>query len=265
MIRFHITIKGTVQGVGFRPTVYNLVRKLGLKGYVTNSSIGLIIEVEGEGAANFATILCDNLPPLARIESIKLKELPPAGYSDFKIIGSMDEGGFTHISPDISICDDCLKELLDPQDRRYQYPFINCTNCGPRYSITKRVPYDRPNTTMSGFSMCHRCEAEYNDPSDRRFHAQPNACPVCGPQVEVRIQNSNFRVEGDPVSATIKILKQGGIVAVKGIGGFHLCCDAENEEAVLRLRERKRRRNKPFALMSPDVVVIRDFSRSLRL
>ncbi len=260
MIRFHITVKGTVQGVGFRPAVYNLVRKLGLKGYVTNSSIGVIIEVEGEGAADFANILCDNLPPLAKIESIKLQELPPEGYSDFKIIRSLDEGGFTHISPDISICDDCLKELLDPQDRRYQYPFINCTNCGPRYSITRRVPYDRPNTTMSAFTMCPRCEAEYNDPSNRRFHAQPNACPVCGPQVEFRIQNSNFRVDDtDPVSATIKLLKQGGIVAVKGIGGFHLCCDAENEEAVLRLRERKKRVNKPFALMSPDVAVIRNF------
>jgi hydrogenase maturation protein HypF len=260
MIRFHITVKGTVQGVGFRPAVYNLVRKLGLKGYVTNSSIGVIIEVEGEGAADFANILCDNLPPLAKIESIKLQELPPEGYSDFKIIRSLDEGGFTHISPDISICDDCLKELLDPQDRRYQYPFINCTNCGPRYSITRRVPYDRPNTTMSAFTMCPRCEAEYNDPSNRRFHAQPNACPVCGPQVEFRIQNSNFRVDDtDPVSATIKLLKQGGIVAVKGIGGFHLCCDAENEEAVLRLRERKKRMNKPFALMSPDVAVIRNF------
>lgn len=260
MIRFHITVKGTVQGVGFRPAVYNLVRKLGLNGYVTNSSLGVIIEVEGKGAADFSTILFDNLPPLAKIESVELKELPPAGYSDFKIIRSMDEGGFTHISPDISVCDDCLGELLNPQNRRYQYPFINCTNCGPRYSITKNVPYDRPNTTMSVFPMCPRCEAEYNDPSDRRFHAQPNACPACGPHVEFIMQNSDFNVDDtDPVSATIRLLKQGGIVAVKGIGGFHLCCDAENEEAVCRLRERKRRRNKPFALMSRDIGVITNF------
>ena len=260
MTHLHITIKGTVQGVGFRPAVYNLVRKLGLNGYVTNSSAGVIIEVEGKGAADFTTILNDNLPPLAKIESIETKELPHAGYDDFRIVQSVDEGGFTHVSPDVSICNDCLKELFDRQDRRYQYPFINCTNCGPRYSITRRVPYDRPNTTMAVFPMCPQCEAEYNDPSNRRFHAQPNACPVCGPMVEFKNQNSKFKVdETDPVSATIRLLKQGGIVAVKGIGGFHLCCDAENEEAVALLRERKRRKNKPFALMSPDIDIIRSF------
>ena len=260
MTHLHITIKGTVQGVGFRPAVYNIVRKLGLNGYVTNSSAGVIIEVEGEGAVEFTTILCDSLPPLAKIESIETKELPPAGYNDFRIVQSFDEGGFTHVSPDVSICDDCLKELFDRQDRRYQYPFINCTNCGPRYSITRRVPYDRPNTTMVVFPMCHQCEAEYSDPSNRRFHAQPNACPACGPMVEFKNQNSKFKVdETDPVSATIRLLKQGGIVAVKGIGGFHLCCDAENEEAVVLLRERKRRKNKPFALMSSDIDTIRRF------
>ncbi len=260
MTHLHITIKGTVQGVGFRPAVYNLVRKLGLNGYVTNSSAGVIIEVEGKGAADFTAILNDNLPPLAKIESIETKELPPAGYDDFRIVQSVDEGGFTHVSPDVSICDDCLKELFDRQDRRYQYPFINCTNCGPRYSITRRVPYDRPNTTMAIFPMCPQCEAEYNDPSNRRFHAQPNACPVCGPTVEFKNQNSKFKVdETDPVSATIRLLKQGGIVAVKGIGGFHLCCDAENEDAVALLRERKRRKNKPFALMSPNIKIIRSF------
>ncbi|HMK55991.1 MAG TPA: carbamoyltransferase HypF [Dissulfurispiraceae bacterium] len=256
-MRLHITIKGIVQGVGFRPTVYNLVEKLGLKGYVTNSSAGVIIEVEGQDAVRFADMLKDNLPPLAKIESIEAKELPPAGFKEFSIIQSVDEGGFTHISPDMSVCDDCLKELFAPDDRRYRYPFINCTNCGPRYSITKRVPYDRPNTTMSVFPMCPKCEAEYNDPSNRRFHAQPNACPVCGPRVEFRLRNDEYRTdESDPIAATVDVLKRGGIVAVKGIGGFHLCCDAENEGAVERLRERKRRRNKPFALMSPDVGII---------
>jgi hydrogenase maturation protein HypF len=260
MAHFHITIKGTVQGVGFRPSVYNLARKMGLKGYVTNTSEGVIIEVEGNEAAGFVDAHRENLPPLARIESTEIKELPPAGYDDFAILRSIDEGGFTHISPDISICDNCLTELLTPSDRRFQYPFTNCTNCGPRYSITRKVPYDRPNTTMSVFPMCPQCLAEYNDPSDRRFHAQPNACPVCGPQVQLRVESSKFKVEDpDPIPATIELLKQGAIVAIKGLGGFHLCCDAENEEAVRLLRERKRRRNKPFAVMSPDVDMVRQF------
>jgi hydrogenase maturation protein HypF len=258
MTRLRILIKGTVQGVGFRPAVYNIVRKFGLNGYVTNSSSGVIIEVEGEGSAGFVPVLRDNLPPLARIDSIETEELVPAGYREFRIIESVDWGGFTHVSPDMSICDDCLKELLDPGDRRYQYPFINCTNCGPRYTITRRVPYDRPNTTMSVFVMCPLCRAEYDDPANRRFHAQPNACPVCGPQVEFRINSSRFEIDrSDPISAAIQLMKKGGIAAVKGIGGFHLCCDAENEEAVKLLRERKRRKNKPFALMSPYIDAIR--------
>ncbi len=260
MAHFHITIKGTVQGVGFRPSVYNLARKLGLTGYVTNTSEGVIIEVEGDEAEGFAKAHRENLPPLARIESIEIKELPLTGYDDFTILRSIDEGGFTHVSPDISICDDCLKELLTPSDRRFQYPFTNCTNCGPRYSITRKVPYDRPNTTMSVFPMCPQCLAEYNDPSDRRFHAQPNACPSCGPQVHLKVHSSKFKVdEREPIPAAIELLKQGAIVAIKGLGGFHLCCDAENAEAVRLLRERKRRRNKPFAVMSPDVAIVSQF------
>ncbi len=263
MSHFQITIKGIVQGVGFRPTVYNIARKLELKGFVTNTSEGVIAEVEGEKADRFADTLREEIPqlaPLAKIVSIESKELPHAGYTEFAIIKSIDNGGFTHISPDISICDDCLNELLDPSDRRYQYPFINCTNCGPRYTITKKVPYDRPNTTMAVFPMCPRCEAEYNDPANRRFHAQPNACPICGPQVHLQITNSRFRAdEKDPIASAIELLKQGAIVAVKGLGGFHLCCDAENEKAVDLLRERKKRRNKPFALMSADVETIRSF------
>jgi hydrogenase maturation protein HypF len=260
MAHLHLIIKGTVQGVGFRPSVYNLARKLGLNGYVTNTSKGVIIEVEGDGASEFARVLTDKLPPLAKIESIESRELPPAGYRDFTIIRSIDEGGFTHVSPDISICDDCLKELFDPSDRRYQYPFINCTNCGPRYSITKKVPYDRPNTTMSVFPLCPACAAEYDDPANRRFHAQPNACPVCGPQVRFRNQSSIYKTdESDPVLAAVQALRQGAVVAVKGIGGFHLCCDAENEASVRLLRERKRRRNKPFAVMSPDISMVRRF------
>jgi len=259
-MHLRLTIKGIVQGVGFRPAVYNLVNKLGLNGYVTNSSTGVIIEVEGQNAAWFADTLKDNLPPLAKIDSIETKELPLAGFKEFSIMQSVDEGGFTHISPDMSICDDCLEELFDKHDRRYRYPFINCTNCGPRYSITKKVPYDRPNTTMSGFRMCPQCDAEYNNPSNRRFHAQPNACPVCGPKVEFKLRNLKYDIDNsDPISASINVMKLGGIMAVKGIGGFHLCCDAENEEAVVLLRDRKRRRNKPFALMSPDINVIQRY------
>jgi hydrogenase maturation protein HypF len=225
----------------------------------------VIIEVEGEKAADFASVLKANLPPLARVESIIAKEVRATGDKEFRILQSVDEGGFTHVSPDISICNDCLRELLEPADRRHQYPFINCTNCGPRYSITKKVPYDRPNTTMSVFPMCRKCQAEYDDPANRRFHAQPNACPVCGPQVKLKVTNEKFKVKGDedPISAAIKLLKQGAIVAVKGIGGFHLCCDGENIESVKLLRERKRRRNKAFALMSPDPDSIMHFCEVL--
>jgi hydrogenase maturation protein HypF len=261
MKRFHILVKGIVQGVGFRPFVYNLARSLNFRGYVTNTSYGVIIEIEGEKPEEFIKSLQDKCPPLAKIDSIDIRELPANGYKDFKIIHSIDEGSFTHISPDVSVCDDCLKELFNPSDRRYLYPFINCTNCGPRYTITKRVPYDRPNTTMSVFTMCPQCMDEYNDPSNRRFHAQPNACPVCGPGLEFRIQSSEFRAKEkqNPLDAAIDLLKQGAIVAVKGLGGFHICCDAENRESVEDLRERKQRRNKPFALMSSDIETIGQF------
>ncbi len=262
MTRYNICVKGIVQGVGFRPAVYNLAMEQGLTGYVTNTADGVIIEVEGNKAEEFASLLKANLPPLARVEVIEAREIPVTGDKEFRILHSMDEGGFTHVSPDISICGDCLKELLDPGDRRHQYPFINCTNCGPRYSITKKVPYDRPNTTMSIFPMCPQCLAEYDNPLNRRFHAQPNACPVCGPQVEFRLTNSEFRCcESDPIAAAIHLLKQGAIVAVKGIGGFHICCDGDNEDAVRLLRERKRRRNKAFALMSPDLDSISNYCR----
>lgn len=261
MNRIHILIKGIVQGVGFRPFVYNLAKSLNLKGYVKNTADGLIIEAEGEPLNEFLRSLENKCPPLARIYSIDTRELPSAGYEDFKIIKSFDNGSFTFLSPDISICDDCLRELFDRSNRRYLYPFINCTNCGPRYSITRNVPYDRPNTTMSVFDMCPQCLSEYSDPQNRRFHAQPNACYECGPQLEFRISNFKFQIDktSDPIKAAIKLLKQGAIIAIKGIGGFHLCCDATSSDAVKRLREKKRRSNKPFALMSPDVKTIRQF------
>jgi hydrogenase maturation protein HypF len=261
MNRFRISIKGIVQGVGFRPFIYNLAKNSNLKGYVKNTSDGIIIEAEGESLNEFLQSIQNKCPPLSRIDSIEAAELPFNGYEDFIIVESIDTGRFTLISPDISICDDCLKELLDPADGRYLYPFINCTNCGPRYSITQQVPYDRPNTTMSVFNMCPQCLSEYNDPTNRRFHAQPNACHECGPKLEFTVHSSQFTVneKENPVEAAIELLKQGAIIAIKGLGGFHLCCDAANEETVKRLRERKRRSNKAFALMSPDLETIRQF------
>lgn len=259
MKRLHIRIKGIVQGVGFRPFIYNLAKGLDINGYVTNTSGGVIIEAEGERLSVFIKSIQTQLPPLAKIDNIETHEMPAKGYENFSIIKSLVKGGFTLISPDMAICDDCLKEMLNPEDRRYLYPFINCTNCGPRYSITKKVPYDRPNTTMSVFNMCPQCLAEYNDPSNRRFHAQPNACHECGPKLTLAISRQPSAVSRNPIETTIELLKQGAIVVVKGIGGFHLCCDAENEKAVKRLREHKRRSNKPFALMSPDIETIKRF------
>ena len=261
MKRFHLSVKGIVQGVGFRPFVYNLAKDLGIKGYIKNTSGGVFIEAEGDNSAGFIDAIQRSHPPLAKIDCIEVQELSPIGYNDFIIISSSDSGSFTLVSPDVSVCDACLKELSNPQDRRYLYPFINCTDCGPRYSITKRVPYDRPNTTMSQFRMCPQCMGEYKDPSDRRFHAQPNACPICGPQVFLTVNNPQFTVNvaENPIAGTIALLKQGALVAVKGLGGFHICCDASNKLAVAHLREKKRKSNKPFALMAPDCGTIGKF------
>ena len=263
--RAQIIIKGLVQGVGFRPSVYTLADSLELKGYVANTSEGVLIEIEGKRIPEFIQRLRTDAPPLSRITDVSVIHLPFHGYPDFTIHQSTDQAGdrpFTLVSPDVSVCDDCLQELLDPADRRYLYPFINCTNCGPRYSITRAVPYDRPNTTMAGFTLCPECEREYHDPKNRRFHAQPNACPVCGPRVEFRVQSSSFRVndEDNPIQTAISLLKQGGIIAIKGLGGFHIACNAANDDAVRRLREKKRKSNKPFAVMSPVVQSIERYA-----
>lgn len=257
--RLKITVKGIVQGVGFRPFVYSLAKSLDLKGYVLNSSNGVTIEIEGENSSVFIERLKKDAPPLSRIISLDIDSLPYYGYPDFRIMESKDEGSFTLISPDVSICDDCFKELLDSNDRRYLYPFINCTNCGPRYTITKSVPYDRPNTTMAVFKMCKDCEREYHDPENRRFHAQPNACPVCGPHVSLIIgQHARLEIH-EAIEKTIELLREGKLVAIKGLGGFHLACDATNNNAVERLRLKKRKSNKPFALMAPDIETIKKF------
>ena len=252
--RVQIIIKGIVQGVGFRPAVYNLADSLDLKGYVTNTSEGVLVDIEGARVADFVQRIRGESPSLSRITDLTVTPLPPKGYTYFTILASTDTAAgrpFTLVSPDVSICDDCLRELLDPADRRYLYPFINCTNCGPRYSITRSVPYDRPNTTMSNFAMCTDCLQEYHNPKNRRFHAQPNACPVCGPQVEFRLRNAECGMRnGKAITEAIELLKNGGIIAVKGLGGFHIACDAGNDVAVTRLREKKRKSNKPFAVMS---------------
>ncbi len=260
--RIHIT--GVVQGVGFRPFVYNLATRLGLSGWVLNSSSGVEIEAVGPEAVldEFIARLRTDAPPLARIERITVAPGNPPAPGDlrpvFRILHSEARPGeFVPISPDVAICDDCLRELFDPRDRRYRYPFINCTNCGPRFTIIRDIPYDRPNTTMAPFVMCPDCQAEYDDPTNRRFHAQPNACPVCGPRLEFRAGPDTPPLYGEEaLQAARAAIQAGRIVAVKGLGGFHLACDATADAPVARLRERKGRVDKPFAIMSFDLPTV---------
>ncbi|MBC8499763.1 MAG: carbamoyltransferase HypF, partial [Candidatus Atribacteria bacterium] len=252
-IRKNIIIKGIVQGVGFRPFIHKLVQNYNLSGWVLNSNQGVEIEVEGntEEINNFVNDIKEKLPPLARIEKIEVNELPLVGYKGFSIKKSIvkEEDSFVLVSPDISICEDCLQELFDPNNRRFRYPFINCTNCGPRFTIIKDIPYDRKKTTMNNFKMCSLCQGEYDDLENRRYHAQPNACADCGPQISL-YQNKRKSEGIDPIEKAVKLLKEGKIGAIKGLGGFHLACDATNNKAVVRLRRLKNRETKPFALMS---------------
>jgi len=275
-----ISVRGIVQGVGFRPFVYGLAAKHSLKGWVCNTSEDVKIEVEGEAEPieQFYSQLKTKAPPLARIEGIAISYHPPMGYETFEIRDSVaDEGKYQLISPDIATCQACLSELLDPADRRYRYPFTNCTNCGPRFTIIEDMPYDRPKTTMSYFRMCPQCQAEYGNPLDRRFHAQPNACPECGPQVELVDSQGNpviargeapkqtqdeiprlrseqaLQSHSDPIASASQLLREGKVLAIKGLGGFLLACDATNETAVKELRQRKRRSSKPFAIMVADM------------
>lgn len=261
--RYRVVVQGIVQGVGFRPFIYGLAQRFQLNGYVRNDAAGVIIEVEGDGAevAAFIRAVRDESPPLAIIERVVSEPLPLQHDTAF-IIANTQEG--THkqafVSPDVCLCADCLQELFDPTNRRYHYPFINCTNCGPRFTIIQEVPYDRGATTMCRFQMCPDCHAEYKNPLDRRFHAQPNACPACGPQVRLLWNATGIAVTGaKAMTETQRLLKAGGIVAVKGLGGYHLACDATNEEAVARLRARKHREDKPFALMVAEVATIETF------
>ncbi len=258
-----IEVNGIVQGVGFRPFVYNLAHQYDLKGEVANTAAGVSIHIEGppEYIQAFETDLAAKCPPLAHIVKISGRSESVKPYADFRIVKSRSQTRVsTLISPDVSICDDCLRELFDPRDRRYLYPFINCTNCGPRYTIIDDIPYDRPKTSMRHFKMCNACQSEYDDPTDRRFHAQPNACAECGPFISLYINHREPFDTDDPVKKAADLIRQGQIVALKGLGGFHLVADAENGEAVRRLRNRKMREEKPFAIMSIDLECIREYA-----
>ncbi len=251
-----LTVRGVVQGVGFRPFVYRLALEEGLAGSIGNDTGGVTIEVEGpiERVEAFRRRLEAEAPPLSRIDSVAVRETQVTGEAGFRIVASDAAGQVsTGIPADAATCADCLRELLDPNDRRYRYPFLNCTNCGPRYTITRRIPYDRPQTSMARFIMCAACQAEYDDPMNRRFHAQPNACAVCGPRAWLLATDGAEIPCDDAVTAAINRLMAGEIVAIKGIGGFHLSVDATNEAAVMRLRERKQRYGKPLAVMVRDL------------
>ena len=258
-----LEVNGIVQGVGFRPFVYNLANHFGLKGEVANTSTGVSIHIEGplDRIQSFETDLATKCPPLAHIVEISTRSESVKQYAGFNIVKSRGRAAMsTLISPDVSICDDCLRELFDPKDRRYLYPFINCTNCGPRYTIIDDIPYDRPKTSMRHFKMCNACQSEYDDPTDRRFHAQPNACVECGPFVSLFDRREKPIDAGDPVKKAADLLRRGYIVAIKGLGGFHLAADAENSAAVIRLRNRKMRQEKPFAIISADLAGIRKYA-----
>lgn len=252
--RRRIQIQGIVQGVGFRPFVYRLAVGLGLDGWVCNGPGGVLIEAQGEAAtlARFELALAAEAPPLAVITSLESSSVSPLADAGFRIVASSSGEGRPPLSPDCDVCADCLAELFDPADRRYRYPFINCTNCGPRYSIITATPYDRPATTMAAFPMCQACAAEYTDPADRRFHAQPIACPVCGPQLRL-VTAAGHSVAGEPMAEAVAALRAGRIVAIKGIGGYHLAVDPCNGAAVRELRRRKRRDEKPFALLTESL------------
>jgi hydrogenase maturation protein HypF len=275
-VRKAVEVTGIVQGVGFRPYIYRLAVERQLAGFITNTAAGVSIEIEGPAGAveDFLSRLPQEAPPLARITQVAAENIPARGEGEFRILPSRaGENRRVLISPDVAICDDCLRELFDPSDRRFHYPFINCTNCGPRYTIVRDIPYDRALTSMAVFPMCADCQREYDDPLDRRFHAQPNACWKCGPQVELwdALGAPLLNEEGtkgwsgargaptDPIAEAAARLQAGYVVAIKGLGGFHLAVDATNPDAVRRLREGKRRVEKPFAIMAADLQAVRVF------
>ena len=252
VVRKAIDVAGIVQGVGFRPFVYRLANECVLTGLIANTPAGVSIEVQGEAEAveRFLERLPKEIPPLAKITGIVPRDAELQQETEFRIVASrMDTAARALISPDVTVCEDCLREMMNPRDRRFRYPFINCTNCGPRFTIIHDIPYDRPRTSMAKFKMCRACQAEYDDAGNRRFHAQPNACWDCGPQVLMLGADGAVMDVAEPIREAARLLQQGSVVAIKGLGGFHLACDAQNELAVDKLRERKRRVEKPFAIM----------------
>jgi hydrogenase maturation protein HypF len=259
--RVRARVDGTVQGVGYRPFVYRLAHELGIAGWVLNDERGVLVEAEGPADAVAALVrrLSADAPPLADVRAVTSEELPATGAAGFEIVASSRSGAATApVTPDTATCADCLAELADPADRRFRYPFLNCTNCGPRFTIVRGIPYDRPATTMASFAMCAACQAEYEDPMDRRFHAQPNACPACGPRARL-LERDGTAVEGveDAVRAAADDLLAGRVLAIKGLGGYHLACRADDERAVSTLRARKHREDRPFALLVADVAAAR--------
>ncbi|MDN0199211.1 carbamoyltransferase HypF [Streptomyces sp. S.PNR 29] len=258
VVRRRVTVRGTVQGVGFRPFVHRLAAELGLAGHVRNGAEGVVAEVEGAGesVAEFCRALTERPPPLADVQEVAYETVPALGVPGFVIHPSEDGGGGTSrtlIPPDTATCEDCLRELADPADRRHRHPFITCTHCGPRFTISTALPYDRATTTMAAFPLCRACATEYADPADRRFHAQPVACHDCGPRLRLTVPGSP-RCEGEPALAEARrLLARGAVLAVKGLGGYHLACDAADERAVAALRRRKERGGKPFAVMCADL------------
>jgi hydrogenase maturation protein HypF len=258
--RLRVCVHGVVQGVGFRPFVYTTAAALGLSGSVRNDTSGAIVEVEGDPGEieHFLARLHENPPPLAVIESIETQDIPPVGGTGFTIADtSRSDGGRTLASPDVAMCADCAAEQRDPSNRRYRHAFVNCTNCGPRFTIIASLPYDRASTTMASFAMCAECAREYTDPTDRRFHAQPVCCPSCGPALRYRDGDGDMTDGDGALVRARRLLRGGGILAIKGIGGYHLACDANDEHAVAELRGRKRRGDKPFAVMVPDLPTAR--------
>lgn len=258
---FRILARGTVQGVGFRPFIYRLATRYGFKGYVRNVGQGVEIYLEGSGEnfKKFMLSLRQELPPLARLESLEWLETAPLNFNEFTIDRSRQEEAFVFISPDIGTCSECLKEIETEGERRYGYPFTNCTNCGPRYTIVKSLPYDRASTTMADFPMCSDCRQEYEDPADRRYHAQPIACPACGPSIVILDARSRKALAGG-IDTAVKLIKEGKILAIKGLGGFHLVADALNHRAVKRLRKIKNRQVKPLALMADSLKTIKKYA-----
>jgi hydrogenase maturation protein HypF len=257
-LRKAIDVSGIVQGVGFRPFIYRLANQCSLSGFIANTPVGVSIEVEGapEKVEEFLLRLPKEVPPLAKLTALSDREIDPQGEQSFRIISTrLDQPAKTLISPDIAVCEDCLRELANPRDRRFRYPFINCTNCGPRFTIIRDIPYDRARTSMDSFKMCAACQAEYDDPANRRFHAQPNACWDCGPQVQLLSASGTLIDIAEPIREAARLLQQGSTVAIKGLGGFHLACDAKNVDAVEKLRERKHRIEKPFAIMVPRLEI----------